>query len=116
MSADHGTMYTLHGYCLSIPYASPPRSRRRVRHHSQAVFTGEKTMTVLAMRVCGRVFTIMAQRSGAHPVNFDGCFDRETLSSGNTLYAIGPCVVYVAQASRGGCRFEIELGRLALSF
>ena len=73
-------------------------------------------MSHLNLRVCGRAFTI--QRRGCDPVNFGGWLGRAVLAADCTLYAIGPCVLYVV---RGGGdtrtpRFELALGRFALAF
>lgn len=75
-------------------------------------------MSYLNLRLCGRAFII--QRRGCDPVTLGGWFGRTVLAADCTLYAVGPCVLYVERsggdADAGAPRFELALGRFALAF
>lgn len=106
-------MYSLHRDCLSIPSVLSLRSDRRATTSTFGGINRGKLVSHLDVRVFGRAYSI--QQRGGDPVNFEGWLGRAALGEEGTLYAVGPCVVYERRRTYGR-RFELVLGRFALSF
>lgn len=113
IGADHGTMYSLHRDCLSIPSVLSLRSDRRAAASSFGGIDRGKLVSHFDVRVFGRAYSL--QRDSMEPAPELGwCWShRETADC--VRYHCGRWVLYVNRADSGR-RVDLEWGRFALSF
>jgi hypothetical protein len=106
-------LYNLTAVCLSIPFRAAAAVTRHAAARNSAGSNRGKRVIHLQLRVFGRVFTVGRDR--LWKARGLGWFRGHSSAAGKAYHARS-VVLWVEQAAKGASRFELEYGRLSVTF